>query len=286
MAFDYIPGNTWIHRLDPRVKIIMYVVFSIFIIGYSDPTILALLVVCMLIIIKSAKVPFDRFTPILKAITPILILYAVFNLIGYHAPWTPTLLCYLFGHPIYVETIVYIVGMQLRFIGFALLIRLILLVTPIKDLISALTRWKLPPEFALAMGAAVSYLPVLLRETQTTMEAQAARGVEYKTRNPVRALKRYIPVIIPSLLNSLRRAQQIAIAVELRGFTYNPAKRTERKQLKYTALDYMVLGILAVVGVVGFLGSVWIFDWGNYRFTLHLIGWIYKTVSEIISSIF
>lgn len=106
--------------------------FSIFIIGYSDPTILTLLVVCMLIIIKSAKVPFDRFTPILKAISPILILYAVFNLIGYHAPWTPTLLCYLFGHPIYVETIVYIVGMQLRFIGFALLIRLILLVTPIK----------------------------------------------------------------------------------------------------------------------------------------------------------
>ncbi len=100
MAFDYIPGNTWIHRLDPRVKIIMYVVFSIFIIGYSDPTILALLVVCMLIIIKSAKVPFDRFTPILKAITPILILYAVFNLIRYHAPWTPTLLFYLFGYPI------------------------------------------------------------------------------------------------------------------------------------------------------------------------------------------
>jgi len=278
MAFDYMPGDTWVHRLDPRVKLIMYGVFSIFVIGYSDPTILTLILIGVLLIIRSAKVPFDRFTPILKALTPILVLYAIFNLIGYHAPWTPTLLCRIFGHPIYVETIVYIVGIQLKFIEFALLIRLILIITPIRDIIAALTRWRLPPEFALAMGVGVSYLPVLMRETQVTMEAQAARGLEHRSRNPITALKRHIPIIIPSLINALRRAQQIAVAVELRGFTYNPAKRTERRILKYSRLDYATLAVLAVLGVIGLLGSVWIFDWGNYRLTVRLASYIYKII--------
>jgi len=279
MAFDYMPGDTWIHKLDPRVKILMYAVVSLFIIGYSDPTILALLLVCVLIIVKSAKVPFSKFTVILKALTPILVLYAIFNLIGYHAPWTPTLLGYIFGHPIYVETIIYIVGIQLRFIEFAILIRLFLIVTSLRDLIAALTKWKFPPEFALAIGVGVSYLPVLIRETQVTMEAQAARGLKHKTKNPIKALKVRIPVIVPSLINSLRRAQEIAVAVELRGFTHDPTRRTERRILKYTKMDYTVLALLSVIGVIGVLGSVWVFDWGNYRFTIRLIRWIYSLIS-------
>ena len=185
----------------------------------------------------------------------------------------------MFGFPIYVETLVYIVAIQLKFIAFILLIRLLLIVTPLKDLIAALIKLKVPPEFALSFGVGVSYVPVLMRETTLTMEAQAARGLEWRGRNPIKVLRRIIPIIIPSLMNALRRAQQIAVAIELRGFMYNPSKRTERRILKFTKLDYAVLAVSLIAGVIGVLGSIWVFNWAqDYRLTIRLISWLYEQI--------
>ena len=101
---------------------------------------------------------------------------------------------------------------------------------------------KCPPEGSIAIGIAFSYIPVLKNEIGTVIEAQKSRGASFESRNPVKKIKAYIPVIVPGLFISIMKGREIARAIEARGFTYDPVHRTYRKEIRLRIRDGIVMG--------------------------------------------
>ena len=249
MAFEYVPGDDFFHRRDPRVKLLIAVVIVIMSVWFNDPIWLVILYIGLLVFLRFAHIPIIRVISFIRAIAPVAILYLLFNLLVppvvvanpltmfYIVFWTsPPLL------PVTVESLTWAIGALFRFFTILTVIRTILMLTPIRDLILALVKLRIPPEFALAVSIGFGYLPVLIDENRRIKEAQEARGWEYEVRNPARRFSALLlKMLIPSIANSMRRTQDIATAIESRGFGYNLRARTYLHEIKMKAGDYLLV---------------------------------------------
>jgi energy-coupling factor transport system permease protein len=146
-----------------------------------------------------------------------------------------------------------------------LVIRAILMITPIRDIIITFVKLRLPAEFALALSIGFAYVPVLVDENTKIKEAQQARGWRYEYRNPAKRFNALLKqMFVPAIFNSMRRTGDIAIAIESRGFSHNIAKRTFVRQLKYTTSDYLATAILLVFLAGGLYVGTWGLHWASY----------------------
>ncbi|MDO8124545.1 MAG: energy-coupling factor transporter transmembrane component T [Candidatus Hermodarchaeota archaeon] len=251
MAFEYIPGDDFFHRRDPRTKIFMAISIVIMSVWFNDPVWLISLFIFELLILKLARIPLSKIAGFIRGIFPVAVMYFIFNLIlppvrvadplvvFYLVFWTfPPLF------PITVESVVWGIGALFRFLIILVMIRTVLMLTPIRDLILALTKLRVPPEFALAVSIGLGYLPVLIDENRRIKEAQQARGWEYEFRNPAKRFSALLTkMLIPSIANSMRRTRDIATAIESRGFGYNLRARTYLHEIKMKTGDYLVIFI-------------------------------------------
>lgn len=272
MALEYIPGETSIHRLDPRTKILLYLAIMVLTISYTDPIILTGLLIFVIALFPLGKIPLNKLTEVLKPLLLLVILYIFFNLIGYRGAYgSDILIGYFLDRPIYLEAFIYAAVAILRFLIIVILLRVVLFVTPIKEILEAFTRWRVPPEITVALSIGFSYIPVLINEVRSTVEAQAARGLKHRSRNPVKTLKNYIPIIMPAILAAYRRSQDIALAIEARGFGYNIRKRTSIRTIKYDTIDYILTVIFVFLVIFAVVTGQWGLNLGNYMITKSLI---------------
>jgi energy-coupling factor transport system permease protein len=255
MAFEYIPGDDFFHRRDPRVKILIAVIIVIMSVWFNDPVWLIGLYCGLLIFLRIARIPLMKVLAFIRSIAPVAALYLLFNLIlppvvvedplvmFYIIFWTiPPL------WPVSVESLTWGIGALFRFLTILTVIRTVLMLTPIRDLILALVKFRVPPEFALAVSIGFGYLPVMIDENRRIKEAQQARGWEYEFRNPARRFSALLlKMLIPSIANSMRRTQDIATAIESRGFGYNLRARTYLHEIKMKAGDYLIIVILLLL---------------------------------------
>ncbi len=255
MAFEYVPGDDFFHRRDPRVKLLIAVVIVIMSVWFNDPVWLVGLYCGLLIFLRFAHIPIIKVISFIRSIAPVAALYLLFNLIlppvvvadplvmFYIIFWTiPPL------WPVSVESLTWGVGALFRFLTILTVIRTILMLTPIRDLILALVKLRVPPEFALAVSIGFGYLPVMIDENRRIKEAQQARGWEYEFRNPAKRFSALLlKMLIPSIANSMRRTQDIATAIESRGFGYNLRARTFLHEIKMKAGDYAVVLVLLLL---------------------------------------
>ncbi len=270
MAFEYFEGDSLLHRLDPRVKIVLYLTFTLFAIVYSDPIVLGVVYLLALGTIKAAGIPLRKMAPALKAILPFLVVYPLFNIFGYRGGFGMqySLGRFLFWN-IYLEALVYSIGVELKVLIIVTVLNVVLYVTPISRLVGSLAKWRMPADFIVALSIGFSYVPVLMNEVRETLNAQEARGFSHRSRNPVRLLLNYIPVIMPSFMSAFRRAQDIALSIETRGFGYSLGKRTSITQTKFGRDDWPVMAtLLAAIGVALVTGQ-WGLDLGDFRFSLN-----------------
>ena len=116
----------------------------------------------------------------------------------------------------------------------------------IERLLYPLSRIRLPVhEFAMMMNIALRFIPTLLEETDKVMKAQASRGVDFETGGIIERGKSFIPVLVPLFVSALRRADELAVAMEAR--CYRGGKgRTRMRQLKLTKADLQITFFLAV----------------------------------------
>jgi energy-coupling factor transport system permease protein len=270
LAFEYIPGNTFFHRLDPRVKFLCWIVIMILTVGLgTDPIYLGVVFISVFVVMWLAKIPFSKITPFLKGITPVVAMYALFNLLF---PPTDIQTPYVFFYvipphtlPISLEGCIWTIGAVLRFLMILVVIRAILMITPIRDIIITFVKLKLPAEFALALSIGFAYVPVLIDENTKIKEAQQARGWTYEYRNPAKRFNALLKqMFVPAIFNSMRRTGDIAIAIESRGFSHNIAERTFVRQLKFTASDYLVTVVLLVFLAAGLYVGTWGLHWASY----------------------
>lgn len=237
---QYLPGESPVHELDPRVKISITFVFivNLFIINSFLGYIPSLLFIAASIFISRIRVKY-----ILKGLKPILVillLTAVLNIF-----LTPGTVLYALG-PLKVTR------EGLRLAGFMML-RLVFLIVGtsmltlttspiqltdgIESLLNPFKKIGIPAhELAMMMTIALRFIPTLIDETDKIMKAQMARGADFESGNIVKRAKNMIPLLVPLFISSFRRADDLAMAMEARCYR-GGTNRTRMKQLKIEGRD-------------------------------------------------
>ena len=245
---QFFPGDTVVHKLDPRTKLILVVVYIIALfqakgwIGYAFVTLITAL--CL----KTSNVKAKNIFKGLKPMLFIIVLTAVLNI--FYTTGTPILP----GWPITWEGIARAIQMMLRI---CLLITGTFMLTyttsPIsltdglESLMNPLKKLRLPVhEMTIMMSMALRFIPTLIEETDKIMSAQKARGADFETGRLVDRAKAMLPILVPLFVSAFRRADELAVAMESRCY-HGGEGRTRMKQLKFAFRDFAALLLGAAV---------------------------------------
>ena len=239
---QHFPGNSIVHRMDPRIKIVLTLIYIIVL--FAAPRISGMLLAFILILVLYcvARIPMKVLLRSLKPLLPIILFTAVLNL--FFATGEP-----LFAwHFIKVtkEGIYYAVTMVLRILcliaGSSLLTYTtspIVLTDAIERLLRPLEKLRLPVhELAMMMTIALRFIPTLIEETDKIMSAQKARGADLDVGGIGQRIKALIPVLIPLFISAFRRADELATAMECRCY-HGGEGRTRLRQLQLTVQDWV-----------------------------------------------
>jgi energy-coupling factor transport system permease protein len=239
---QYFPGDTVVHRLDPRTKILLVVVYIVGLfqangwIGYAAVTGFTWLCTALSKIRPSAM---------FKGVRPMLFIIALTALLNiFYTAGTPILP----GWIITWEGIARAVQMMLRIVllisGTFLLTYTtspIALTDGLELLMNPLKKLKVPVhEMTMMMSMALRFIPTLISETDKIMSAQKARGADFETGSLARRAKALLPILVPLFVSAFKRADELAVAMESRCY-HGGEGRTRMKQLKMERRDYIAL---------------------------------------------
>lgn len=252
---QYLPGDSIIHNLDPRVKISITFIFiiNLFIINNFAGYIPSFLFLAFIILVS--KIP-GKF--IFKGLKPIFIILVITALINIFLT-SGTVLYKIGPLEITMEGLRLAGFMVLRLVFLIVGTSLLTLTTSpisltdgIENLLNPFRRIGVPAhELAMMMTIALRFIPTLLDETDKIMKAQMARGADFESGNIIRRAKNLVPLLVPLFISSFRRADDLAMAMEARCYR-GGVNRTRLKQLKIMQRDVaalVVTGILVAVSV-------------------------------------
>jgi energy-coupling factor transporter transmembrane protein EcfT len=247
---QYIPGGSIIHRMDPRVKILSVIFLSIIILEgkvLTDAMIAALLI---------GLVPISRLTPhhMLKALRPLIVfLLLLFLLHLLFTGGTPIPPFPPWGVAPTYEGLSRGALVTLKFVLLVLAASILTMTTSPTLMVNGLERLLRPlriigvPSYDIAtmISIALRFVPTLLEEMTRVREAQVARGADFRKGPLLRRIKSATSLLVPILMSSLRRADELASAMEGRGYRRGP--RTYMQDLCMTRADYAALAVILVI---------------------------------------
>ena len=245
---QYFPGNSFLHKLDPRMKLVLTIVYIVLLFAASNPLGLTLSILFLALMYKVAQIPFKMILKSLKPILPIVVFTAVLNLFFVSGEGDP--LVKLGFLTIYAEGVRYAVLMAVRVMaliaGTSLLTYTtspIVLTDAIEQLLKPLGKLHFPVhELAMMMSIALRFIPTLIEETDKIMNAQKARGAQLDTGKMTDRVKALVPVLIPLFISAFRRADELAMAMECRCYRGGTG-RTRLKVLRCEKQDYIDLAV-------------------------------------------
>ena len=248
---QFFPGSSALHKLDPRMKLILMIIY---IVGtFLAKTVLAY-AFCLLFTVILVLLSQIKLSVILKGLKPILfliILTAIFNLFLVKGEGEPLIAFWKLS--IYADGIVYAITIAVRIMciitGTSVLLTYttspIALTDGLERLLAPLKKIKVPVhDFSMMMTMALRFIPTLLEETQKIMNAQKARGADFSSGGLIKRAKALIPVMIPLFVSSFHRAEELAVAMECRCYR-GDVGRTRMTQLKTAPRDWIWLFIMA-----------------------------------------
>ncbi|MCL2696155.1 MAG: energy-coupling factor transporter transmembrane protein EcfT [Clostridiales bacterium] len=254
---QFIPGNSCIHRLDPRTKILLMIAYIVMVFLVKSMVLYLVPLALIVLVLLLSRISLRYMLRSLRPIRWLLLFMFVLN-IFFSQPENAT------------------VWWQWRFLvvtreGFLssllLSLRLIFLVTgtslmtlttsPIaltdglERLLAPLRRLRFPAhELALMMTIALRFIPTLMEEADKIRKAQMARGADFESGNIIRRAKAMIPILVPLFVSALRRADELAIAMESRCY-HGGEGRTRLHQLHFRWADLWAAGVVGVM--IGFI---------------------------------
>ena len=250
------PGNSVIHRMDARIKIIMTAVFIVMLFAANSVWGLLVGIAFTILTFIISKIPGKLMLKSLKPIVPIIIFTAILNLLFIRTGKAYFEWKFLKITDEGVDTAVF---MMIRIIclivGTSLLTYTtspIDLTDAIERLLSPLKKIKVPVhELAMMMTIALRFIPTLIEETDKIMSAQKARGADMETGSLIQKAKALIPVLIPLFGASFRHAEELALAMECRCY-HGGEGRTRMKQLHMSIVDLYgsIFCVLFLAGVI------------------------------------
>ena len=245
---QHFPGNSLVHRFDPRLKLVLTVTYIVLLFAASNPLGLTLSILFLGVMYKVAKIPVKMIGKSLKPILPIVLFTAVLNLFFVSGEGDP--LVHFWFLSIYAEGVRYAVLMAVRVMaliaGTSLLTYTtspIVLTDAIEQLLKPLGKLHFPVhELAMMMSIALRFIPTLIEETDKIMNAQKARGAQLDTGKMTDRVKALVPVLIPLFISAFRRADELAMAMECRCYRGGDG-RTRLKVLRCEKQDYIDLAV-------------------------------------------
>lgn len=236
--YEYVHRDSFVHRLDPRAKLIWLLAFSALVFITSNPWIVGGALASILLIGIAAKLPADQIwqnTKIFIIILPVAYILLYIFLIG--LSWTA-----VFGGLVFTAKFLVLI--------FAAVI--LTMSTSPRDLLLGLTKLKIPYAFAFMLTIAIRFIPVITKEINTVIDAQRARAykIVFSLMHPVQSFKAFTPVLIPVLMLLLKRSYELSLSIDSRAFRAKPTI-TYPKRLKFKLVDwvfsFLVVGALVFV---------------------------------------
>ena len=255
---QFFPGESVIHKLDPRTKIIISILFIVSVFLASTPIAFLGLILFTALMIALSKISFKIILKGIKPIVIVLIFTAIINVFMTKGESDPLVSFWIFE--IYKEGIIRAVFMAIRVIilivGTSTLLTYttspIALTDGIESLLSPLKKIKVPVHlFAMMMTIALRFIPTLVEETEKIMNAQKSRGADFSSGGLVKRVKALIPIIIPLFVSSFKRAEELATAMECRCYR-GDKNRTKLVKLSYKLRDFafFFIGILFMGAII------------------------------------
>lgn len=253
---QYYPTQSFMHRLDPRAKLLLLIAYIVMIFVADSFYSLALCAIVLAAAIIAARVPFGSVLRSVKGILFILLFTSILNIFFHKGEM---LLVQWWIINIYLEGIIFAVFLTFRLFFLVMASSILTLTTTpvnlcdgLESLLFPLTLIKIPVHvLALIMSIALRFIPTLIDETNRIISAQKARGADFETRNIFKKVKAIIPVLIPLLLSAFRRAEELGDAMDARCYSCGE-KRTKYKKLTFTWRD----GVAALVGAILIAGVI------------------------------
>ncbi|MGE7763509.1 energy-coupling factor transporter transmembrane component T family protein [Peribacillus sp. NPDC097895] len=253
----YVPADSLIHRMDPRAKLLLVFLFVCVTFLANNAVSYGLLAVFTILLISLSKIPlrylYNGLKPIFFLIVFTFLLHILFTKEGE--------LLFEYGwFEIYEGGLIQGLFISVRFTLLILVTSLLTLTTtPIsitdgmEELLGPLKRWKMPVhELALMMSIALRFIPTLMEETEKIMKAQTARGVDFSSGPIKERVKSIVPLLVPLFVSSFKRAEELATAMESRGYRGGEG-RTKYRQLDWKTSDSLLMVFLGLLTVMLFL---------------------------------
>jgi len=251
---QYFPGDTLIHRLDPRTKLIVVMLYLIALFVANSPLTLGIMALFLILMILLSKVNLHQ---MVRGLRPLIFIFIITGLLNMFL--TP-------GEPIVTIWRLSITWEGLTRSG-VLVIRIMMMVMStfiltyttspmtltdgLEKGLAPLRRIRVPVhELAMIMSTALRFIPTLIEETDKIINAQKARGADFESGNLVRRAKALLPILVPLFMSAFRRADELATAMESRCY-HGGEGRTRMRQLRLERRD-----ILADITAVLLLGTV------------------------------
>ncbi|MBE6799249.1 MAG: energy-coupling factor transporter transmembrane protein EcfT [Ruminococcaceae bacterium] len=255
---QFIDTNSKIHKLDPRTKLLLLIVFIVFIFVSNNFLSLGLTVVLVVAAMLLSKIPVKMYLRNIRSILPIIIITSLLNMF------------YSGGGKVLVDWWIFTITsagisrsvfMTLRIVLLILISAVLSYTTSPTALTGAIESLLKPLKWiglgnavhtmAMVMTIALRFIPTLIEETQKIMNAQKARGADMETGGIIKRVKALLPILIPLLISSIRRAYELAEAMECRCYNGGTG-RTKYKLMRYSHRDV----VAAVVSTVVFAGVI------------------------------
>ena len=245
---QYFPGHSPVHRMDPRMKLILTIFYIVILFVVSNPFGFIPAVLFLGFAYGVSKIPVKMIAKSIKPILPIIIFTGVLNLL------------FIDGENVLFAAGPIHITVQGIYTSLKMALRLVLLIAgtslmtyttspisltdAIEQLLSPLKKVHFPAhELAMMMSIALRFIPTLVEETDKIMSAQKARGADMESGGLIQRAKALIPIMIPLFISAFRRAEELALAMECRCY-HGGEGRTRMKQLRYTGVDFAALGVV------------------------------------------
>ncbi|MFD1039127.1 energy-coupling factor transporter transmembrane component T family protein [Virgibacillus byunsanensis] len=248
---QYVPGESLVHRLDPRTKITI-IFFFVFIVFFANSAwSYGFITAFALASMFTTRIPIRY---IIKGLTPVWFLIIFTFILHLFVTREGTVVFDYWIFEFYSGGIVQGFAISMRFFLLILVTSLLTLTTTpieitdaIEDMLHPLKKVKFPVhELALMMSISLRFIPTLMQETEKISRAQASRGVDFKTGPIKERVKAVVPLLVPLFVSAFKRAEELAMAMEARGYQGGEG-RTKLRELKIERRDIFIYLIFACI---------------------------------------
>ena len=252
---QYFPGDSAIHRMDPRMKLILTIIYIVGVFFISNLPGYLLALAFLYLVVRISGIKFDYLVKGVKPLRFIIIFTFVLNLFFVQGE---TVIVNLGFWQLTKEALSNAIYFALRLVFLVMGTSVLTLTTSPVQLTDGLERLMRPlqkfhfpaHELAMMMTIALRFIPTLLEETDKIQKAQMARGADFESGNLIARAKAMIPLLVPLFVSAFRRANDLAMAMEARCYRGGD-HRTRLRELKYTKLD--LYGALAMAGFIALI---------------------------------